>query len=366
MLSERDLRELLEFSSSDPVVSVYLDTDPAGGNADAYRLRLRSLLKEVDLPQDVQAIERYFDREHTWTGRSVVVFSCASKNYFKAYPLAISVQDRVRVDNRPTVKPLVDLLDVYGGYGVALVDKQGARLFSIHLGELCEQEGVLGEAVKHTKHGGASAVPGRRGGVAGQTHYDDELVERNMKETVDFAVRFFEENHIRRILIGGTEDNVAKFRGLLPKSCHSLVVGTFPMSMTASTTEVLDRAMQIGVAAEQRREAKLVENVITTAAKGNGGVIGLDDTLKAIHDGRVQVLLTSSGYRAAGYRCGTCGFMTSQPSGTCQFCGGTFIEITDAIEFAVQGVMQSGGEVEVIHQNESLDSAGKIGAILRY
>ena len=366
MLSESDLRELLEFSSPDPMVSVYLGTDPAGGNADAYRLRLRTLLKEINLPQDVEAIERYFDLEHAWTGRSVVVFSCAARNFFKAYPLAISVEDRVRVDSRPTVKPLVDLLDSYGGYGVALVDKQGARLFSIHLGELCEQEGVLGEAVKHTKHGGASAVPGRRGGIAGQTHYDDEIVERNMKETAEFAVRFFDENRIRRILIGGTDDNVAKFRGLLPKACQSLVVGTFPMSMTASSTEVLEKAMQVGLAAEHRREARLVDTVITTAAKGNGGVVGLDDTLKAVHDGRVQVLLASSGYREAGYRCGTCGFMTSQKTETCPFCGGTFIEITDAVELAMQGVMQSGGEVEVIHQSTNLDSAGKIGAILRY
>ena len=45
-----------------------------------------------------------------------------------------------------------------------MVDKQGARLFYFHLGELREQEGVLGESVKRTKRGGGSQAAGRRGG----------------------------------------------------------------------------------------------------------------------------------------------------------------------------------------------------------
>jgi hypothetical protein len=31
--------------------------------------------------------------------------------------------------DRPYVKPLVDLLDAYGAYGVVLVDSQGGRVF---------------------------------------------------------------------------------------------------------------------------------------------------------------------------------------------------------------------------------------------
>ena len=112
----------------------------------------------------------------------------------------------VHVGERPLVKPLKDLLDSYGGYGVVLVDKQGARLFHFNMGVLTEQEGVLGEVVKHVKRGGASSVHGRQGGVAGRTDHMEETIERNMKEACEFAVRFFEENHVRRVLIGGTDD----------------------------------------------------------------------------------------------------------------------------------------------------------------
>jgi len=41
MLNESDLRELLDFCTTNLVLSVYLNTDPADGNVDTYKLRLR-------------------------------------------------------------------------------------------------------------------------------------------------------------------------------------------------------------------------------------------------------------------------------------------------------------------------------------
>ncbi len=366
MLTDRDLQELLEYQAQHPVISVYINTDPSQGSADAYKLRLRSMLRGVDQREDVSAIEKYINHEHDWSGRSVAIFSCAPEDFFRAYPLAVPVRDRVRINNQPHVKPLADILDAYGGYGVALVDKQGARLFYFHLGELREQEGVLGETVKHTKRGGSSQFPGRRGGMAGQTNYADEIAERNMREASDFAAHFFAEKNVRRVLLSGTEDNLAMFRSLLPKSWQSLIVGTFPMSMNASKNEVLERAMQIGQEAERRREAQLVDAAITGAAKGRGGVVHLDETLNAVHDGRVQTLLIKDGFRAPGYRCTGCGYITTHKLDACPFCGKSFDNIPDAVELAVHKVMETGGDVEVLHDGQTTKEFGNIAALLRY
>ncbi|MBP1611066.1 MAG: hypothetical protein H6Q04_3301, partial [Acidobacteria bacterium] len=315
MLSDRDVQELLHYQPSHPVLSIYLNTDPVEGNADAYKLRLRTMLKDINMIEDVDAIQHYFEREYDWSGRSVAVFSCAEQGFFKAFPLAVATRDRVRIDSRPYVKPLADLLDSYGGYGVVLVDKQGARLFNFHLGELREQEGVMGEAIRHTKRGGGSQAAGRRGGTAGQTDYVEEITDRNIKDVIEVTTRFFTENNVRRIVIGGTDENIALFRSHLPKSWQSLVIGTFAINMTASHVEVLERAMQIGKEAENRREAHLVNTIVTNAAKGRGGSIGLEDTLSAIREGRVQSLVISDGYRAPGFRCKSCGHISSLPMG---------------------------------------------------
>jgi peptide chain release factor subunit 1 len=366
MLSETDLRELLDYQAQHPVISVYLNTEPSEGNADAYKLRLRTMLKEVNFPEDISAIERYFDHEYDRAGRSVAVFSCAPEGYFRSYSLAVPIRSRVRVSDHPHVKPLADLLDSYGGYGVALIDKQGARVFSFHLGELREQEGMLGEEVRHTKRGGSSSITGRRGGVAGQNNRVEEVTERNMRDAADFASRFFTENNVRRVLIGGADDNVGLFRSQLPKAWQSLIVGTFPMSMTAGKNEVLERAMQIGRDAERQREAQLIKTLVNNVSKGRGGVMQLDETLRCVHEGRVQSLVIREGYRAPGYRCQGCGYITSHQQEKCPFCENTFVQIPDAVEMAVRKVMQQGGDVEVLHEDQNTERFGHIGAILRY
>jgi peptide chain release factor subunit 1 len=367
MFSENDLRELLDLKSAVPVLSLYLNTDPTEGNADAYRLRLRNMLKEINLPEDTSAVERYFKLEYDWSGRAVTVFSCAPEGFFRAYPLAIPMRDFIYVSDRPSVKPLADVLETYGGYGVALVDKQGARLFFFHLGELQEQEGVLGEAVKHIKHGGASSMPGRRGGTAGRTNYMEEKIERNLKDSADFAAHFFEENHVRRVLIGGTDENVALFRSLLPKAWQSLVMGTFPMSMTASHVEVLSKAMQIGKEAETQRQGRLIEHIITSAAKGNSAVIGMADVFEAVNQDRVKTLVLEEGVGQPGYVCDNCGALFTALMDPCSACGTGKVERTlDAVEMAVGRVMRSGGDIEFLRSDPEFTKGGAIGALLRY
>jgi len=367
MLTENDLRELVEFHAPELILSVYLNTEPSQGNADAYKLRLRNMLKQVDLPPDTEAIEHYFNQEYQWTGRGVAVFSCAPRNFFRAYPLAVPVPNLIYAGEHASVKPLADLLDSFGGYGVVLVDKQGARLFSFHLGELKEQEGVLGEEVKHTKRGGASSFPGRMGGIAGRTNYEDELVDRNMREAADFAAHFFEANHVRRILIGGTDDNVALFRGHLPKSWQSLVVGSAPFAMTATHNEVLARAIEIGQQAEKAREARVVDHLLTAAGKNAGGVVGLQPTLGAVGSDRVQTLVVKSGYQTPGYQCTACSALTVEGGAACPQCGEKLERVLDVVEVAVGDVMRHGGEVEMLTASPALEAAGEsIGALLRY
>jgi peptide chain release factor subunit 1 len=366
MLTQNEMRELLSYKAQSPVLSVYLNTDPALGNADAYKLRLRMMLKSSQFPEDEEAVLNYIENDYDWSGRSVAIFSCAAESFFRAYNFAIPMRDRIRTSLTPHVKPLADLIDNYGGYAVALVDKQGARLFYFHMGELLEQDGMVGEEVRHTKRGGASTFPGRRGGTAGQTNYAEEVADRNMKDAVDFAAHFFNEHRVRRIILAGSDDNLSLFRSHLPKTWQSLVVGTFPMSMNASKSDVFEKAMELIHTEDHRREIELVNTIITAAAKGREGSTGLEDTLAAVKQGRVMSLVLTDGFRSPGYLCEGCGFLTTQKLEQCPFCGDHFDRINDVVDMAVTEVMKAGGDVEIVRDIPALESVGQIGALLRY
>lgn len=244
MFTESSLRKIKDFTANDPVISLYLNTEPSRGNAETHRLRLRNMVKDISLKQDAEAIETFFNHSYDWSGRSVAVFSCAPAGFFHAIPLAVPVKDFIQIGSKAAVDPLEDLLQDYSNTGVVLVDKQGARLFHFHLGELVEQQGYLGDLVKQVKSGGASSAHGLRGGALDGGRTMRETIDRNLREVVEAAAKFFESKHVRRVMIGGTDENVSRFRGHLPKSMQSIIVGTFPMSMTASNSEVLQKVLE--------------------------------------------------------------------------------------------------------------------------
>ncbi len=363
MITEPQLKELLDFKAPHLMLSVYLNTDPSLGNAESYKLRLRNLLKNINLPEDNEAVNQFINNEHNWAGRSLAIFSCKDRDFFESFTLQVPVKDLVHVSERPSVRPLTNVLENYGRYGVILVDKQGARLFHFHLGELQEQEGFLGEMVKKVKRGSASSFPGRRGGTAGRTRAQDELVERNMRDTANFAVSFFEENKIRRILIGGSDDNIAMLLNYLPKSWQSLIVGTFAMGMNASHGEVLDKALEIGLHSEMKREIHLVNDLITSAKKMNNAVLGLEDTLAAVNDNKVGTLVIAEDYHTPGYRCAQHGLMATRDIALCE---DEIEAVSDVVDLVIGAVLMHGGEVEVVHTDTPLLAEGSIGAYLRY
>ena len=51
MFTETSLRKIKDFSANDPVVSLYLNTEPNRGNAETHRLRLRNMTKDISLKQ---------------------------------------------------------------------------------------------------------------------------------------------------------------------------------------------------------------------------------------------------------------------------------------------------------------------------
>jgi peptide chain release factor subunit 1 len=365
MFSEKDLQTLLDYSAEDQVLSVYLNTDPTQINTEAAKLRLRNWLKTIDLTEDVQAVQEYVNLEYDWSAKALAIFSDQDAGFFETYQFNLDIPDKVHVGSYPLLRPLVRLLDVFSGWSVVLVDKQGARLFSFDLGMLGEMTGVTGEEVKQAKRGGGNAMHGRMGGsdISGKV---ENIIEQNIRDVIEYAANFFSKNHIRRIMIGGTDDNVARFRDALPKSWQSLVVGDFPMSMNAGDTEVLEKAKAEALAAEKKINQSLVDQAITLAAKGSNGVTGLIDTLNAIHEGRVKTLLVARDFEQEGYRCEGCGYLTVQELDSCPFCSSQFERINSAVEMAVREALQKNADVKVVLENEQLEKAGQIAAVLRY
>ena len=147
---------------------------------------------------------------------------------------------------------------------------------------------------------------------------------------------------------------------------QSLIVGTFPGSMSASHQEILNRTLEVGQKAEKDRETKVVEKLITQASKQAGAILGVEPTLKALNEGRVQSLVIQQGFKVPGFRCPDCNSITSFTEIVCKQCYSEAVAVEDVIATAVSLTLKTGGEVDVVHDQPEFEKAGNIGAFLRY
>lgn len=371
MFTKQDLDELVEFRSDrSPVLSLYLNVDPTQRTTEQYRLTLRSLLKqaaEEAESADVEAVERYFDHEYDWQGRGVAIFACEAAGFWRSYSLAVPVHNDIYVSHRPYIKPLTDVLDAYGRYGVILVDREGARMFLFNLGELVEATGMLGEEVRRAKHGGASGVAGMRGGVAARAARRGEaVVMRNLKEMAEAAEAFCNDTGVLRLLLGGTDANVSQFHDMLPKAMQERIIGTFSIDVNAPESEVQALSMEVIEEVAEQREEELVAQMIAGWKRGSGAAVGLSDTLAALQEHRVSILLIAAGYEASGYRCRNCRYVMLVERDECPLCGGEIEAVEDLVDTMTHRALESGVEVEIVRGNEQLEESGSVGALLRY
>jgi peptide subunit release factor 1 (eRF1) len=371
MFAKQDLKELAAYrSETTPVLSVYLNVDITQRTAEQYRLTLKGLLKSVAekaTRQDVEAVEQYLELEYNGQGKGLAIF--AGKDFWQTYPLDLPVGDYAHVGPQPYIKPLADYFDAYDRYGVVLVDREGARMFLFNQGTLQDATGMLGQELKEHTHG-AAGRGGRSGRGAGQGRaapldgHIDQVAMHNLRDIADLTQQFYRAGQCERVILGGTEENRARFLSMLPKTLQSKIIGDISIDMYASASEVLDLTMDVIQNSVDERKSELVRNVIS-ASFSERGSLGLANTLIAVQEQRVQTLVISEGFGAPGSVCTHCGYLTLRSTDDCPICSGEARRVPDVVEHLVRRAI--GMDVEVVFvEDEELDQAGSIGAIWRF
>lgn len=360
MMDERELQSLVEFSGAQPVLSLYLDTNLAHQSKDAVKLLFREHTKQ--LPKEaavaVRAISTFLDLEYDWQARGLAVFA-SGQELWKTIPLPIAPRTQAVWTSKPYVRVLSDVLDRFGAYGIALFDQRSVRLFSVAGGKIQTVTESFGEDLKRHKQGGWAAARYQR--------HEDNLVLHNLKQAVEVVQAFCQDTGCKRLMLAGGTEVLAQVRELLPSPLRSQIIGEFTADVQASPSAMLTLSLDIAAHANLAEEQQLVSQVVTAAAKGGAGVIGLADTLSALHQGRVHQLLVEENYAASGYVCGHCGYIAAEHVAKCPFCGYSEISASpDVVNRAIHKAIETGATVNVVRASEALTQAGGVAALLRY
>ncbi|CAN5678176.1 hypothetical protein BH23GEM5_BH23GEM5_12920 [soil metagenome] len=374
MISKSDLERILQRAESErPVLSLFLDMAVDSTNKRHHQVFLnqkRTQFAELtgdDPAIDSRQMEAVLDRVEKWLedgfeeeNRGVVVYAEVGGDYFEALQFPVPIPNRMVVSDKPVIGPLAQVIESYHHHGVVLMDREHARILSVYLGTLLDEFVIRSEPVD-TPHdvqaGGYSQSRYQRRKREEMKHFFREFV----KEIEEFDRRYSPHD----LVILGTDENVARFREHLPETLLDKLVYTGPMAVDEPTTEILAR-LEPHLQAERERETReIVHQVRDRVANDYMATAGVQGTLSALQEGKVDTLVLSRDQQRDGTRCGQCGFVFARHLRACPYCGSEALAPVDAVEEMVRMAEGQGVTIEFVEPG-TLDDLRGVGALLRF
>lgn len=369
---ESTVRELAGFKADRaPVTTLYLDVDGrrhlrwadverrATALVRSGRATLNGKAADESVRADLARIEDWIKSgfERTTT-RGLAFFACGPHDLFEVVRLPVPVHDRLVVNHVPALGQLEAVLGDHQPIGVLLADRQRARMLVFELGELTERSEVFDELPRDYDNPGERD----RGTVDGHV---DALATAHLRHAADAAFRVFQERPFGDLAIGGPEPVVRALEPMLHPYLRERLCGRVHVGVAATLDDVRAAALDIEAEVDRRREAALVAKVREASARGDRGVAGLADTLKALNERRVERLLVSEGYSEEGWRCPSTGVLAAVGPAS-PMTGERMERVDDVVEEAIDAALAQGCRVHVCVGNADLDVLGRIAALLRY
>lgn len=369
VLTEANIRELAGFKGQEaPVTSVYLDVDGARlvRRQDLFHeldLLLRSVRRDhaanpsvcKDLKKVEDLVRGGINRSHV---RGLALFSCSAQDFWKVIELPVAVRSQVVVNDSPAVRQLENAFDEYERFGVLLADKQLTRMFVYELGVLIDSSELFEQLPRAEDDDRSHRKDKTRDHVAALSH-------RHLRHAADGAFKMLQDDGFDRLIIGAPDEIANELESLLHPYLKERLVARCHVRVDAPAEEIRQAALEVEADVEREREAVAVARLRDAVGGGRKGVAGLDDTLRALVERRVDVLLVSSSFTAPGWRCGGCAYIGGVGR-KCPVCAIDMQRLDDVVEEAVDEALAQSCEVEVCVGNADLDVLGQIGALLRY
>jgi len=314
------------------VLSVYLDTGPGRTDGPAYLFAFRDGCKalrhttpsaeQAALDTAIAHAERYLTTRFTPGKPGLALFATSGSTSLRAIDLPAASGDGVRWDVQPHLAPLYALLGEYERVAAILIDKERARLFIVYLGAIEEQRELRDWVPGKQATGGWFALA--------QTHYarrHEEYVLHHVRHAIATLLTMLRAHPFDRLLVGGPAEAVPLLKQQLPRSLRSRLAGTLNIEIFASASEVLHAVLQKAVALEQQAELRDVQELLD-AATAPFVVVGLDETLAMLSEGRVHRLVLADAFVRLGRECIACNRLLAEGE-RCPVCGTLLVAVSD-------------------------------------
>ena len=360
-----DLTKLAEMTAPERTfLSIFLSGSHPKTDLEKKLNRLRRALKSDKANKDereyfdenVKTVEEYLKKNPLRTG-SLCIFTCQAIDFFQAILLPSPVNDIIRIDSYPYIRPLAELYDDYENVAVVVADNDNVRIFLVSSSVIGTEEVIKGNIKNHVKVGGWS-----------QKRYQrrrDNQLSQYAREIADALIKLDREEKFGHILLAGSKEILHIVHETMPKEMQNKVIEKF-MDLSKSVGSVNNDIIAILSDREHISQQDYWGCIRAEYLRGGLAVVGLDDVLQATKLGRVEKVVVNKTFHPQVKRCQNCHGMNKGEVETCTVCGSKLLFKVSVINEILDMLIQSGAEFHFADSIPELGEVGGIAALLRY
>jgi peptide chain release factor subunit 1 len=367
------LTKLMEFEPAGfPFVSVYLNTEPNETGKRDFEIFLKKQLKDhgavmepgsselESYDADVDKINNFVENLDPTT-RGVAIFACSgSDGLFERFEFEVPFEEnQFTVAEKPDMLPIVRLVSKYPPFAVVAADTNEAHIYVFKRGKTVGQEVIQNIKTNRSEVGGWSQMRYQR--------HIDNFHQQHAKEVIEEVAKLIREDNIDRVILSGDESVIIPIlRAEIPKEFEDKIAGTISLNVKSPVHEVYEAAAKAIDEHDIELEKQEIERLLENNYDDGIGVVGAEETLKALLNGQVQELFISANPDDISYsRNDVRAVLKAYEPGE----DGDLPDASEKIEIInefVKRAAMSADSIRFVSDPQLLKTHGGIGAILRY
>jgi peptide subunit release factor 1 (eRF1) len=194
----------------------------------------------------------------------------------------------------------------------------------------------------------------------------DHWKQHHIDKADELVLKLEQQYPFDWLIIGAEEQDRNEVTDRLHPYVKDRVVGYISVNIEAPEADIIEEARRVREEAEEHLISDLIGRIQEYAGAGGRGSIGLKETLQAINEQKVHILLVQQGFEQPGTRCPDCGMLYVGELTSCPACGGQVEHVANIVDAAVQKSLELGSSVEVATEFEALEPIQCIGSVMYY
>ncbi|MCM8533080.1 MAG: hypothetical protein NE330_18070 [Lentisphaeraceae bacterium] len=351
-----------------PLISCYINNENLDKNfREDLDLRIRQIRKVLpfrqreSFEQALGQLEAYLVSKIKPDSKGIAIFARAGKYpVFETIQFKIPFKTELSVDSIPHLYQLVLMKDTYHRYVVLISEESHARIVEVSVGNI-------------TKEMWAEKPELRTNTGRGWTkqHYQNHKRDRNqkfIKEKIKILDQLFTEGKHSHLVLAGNKQNILGIKDKLPKRLQEKLVDQIHIGGFASTSDVIEASLSVFADFEQNESVDNAGMLLREVKKGGLAVTDTAPSLKALQEGRVDILILSENYSSPeSWKCQSCSYIDlGQKPKACGICGSSKTSKSDLKEELILLAEQMSTNIEILRDSDELYEVNGIGCLLRF